>query len=634
MCGINGIIAKRINDVDVANIKKMNTILDHRGPDASGVWSNEQVAFGHTRLSIIDIDERSNQPFIKNGLVIVFNGEIYNYKNLKKKLPKTKWITNSDTEVVLELWRDYKEKSLNMLRGMFSFAIYDLETNDTFIARDHFGIKPLYYLKNDEYFIFSSELKAIKSTATIKPEISLTGIVASMIYAWIPEKNCIYEKVKKLLPGQYIHINADKINIYTYWSSKSLLEQSVNFNSKNESLEYLGGVIEDSVNNHLVSDVPVNAFLSGGLDSTLLVSMARKQLGKFDCFNIKFTEVDKQFESMTDDAYYAKKASNYLDVNLRTIEVKPDLINLLPKIVYHLDEPIGDSAAINTYLICDAASKAGVKVLLSGMGADEIFGGYRKHLAMKIKSNFNWVPSKVFSGFESLISNLPVYSNNRGNKFIRWTKRFLSIAKLKNKNAFFRSYTYYDANSISEIFEFDASKKMDLIKSNYEEFYDYSLNKRDLVDTMCFSDVNQFMVSLNLKYTDLASMAASTEVRVPFIDVEVIKAAFNINSNLKIKRLTQKFILKKIAEKWLPNNIIYRPKASFTLPLRAWIKKDIKNLVSEYLLSTNGLSGRGIIKPTFIKKLIDDEMQNREDNAQKIWHLLTLEQWLKNHADE
>ena len=172
MCGINGIISKNINDVDIENIRKMNSILHHRGPDASDLWSNDRIVFGHTRLSIIDIDERSNQPFIKNGLVIVFNGEIYNYKSLKKKLPQTKWITNSDTEVILELWRNYKEKSLNMLRGMFSFAIYDLETNDTFVARDHFGIKPLYYLKNDEYFIFSSELKAIKSAVTIKPEIS------------------------------------------------------------------------------------------------------------------------------------------------------------------------------------------------------------------------------------------------------------------------------------------------------------------------------------------------------------------------------------------------------------------------------------------------------------------------------
>ena len=631
MCGINGIIKNNIQDKDIINIKKMNSVLQHRGPDASAVWSNEYVALGHTRLSIIDVDNRSNQPFIKDGLVISYNGEIYNYKSLKKLLPNTKWLTNSDTEVVLELWRTYKEKSLNMLRGMFSFAIYDLKTNDTFLVRDHFGIKPLYYLKDNEKIFFSSELKAIESTLDVKLRISLTGVVASVMYAWIPEQNCIYKDVKKVLPGQYIHVNSNKINIYTYWTSKTLLEKPVKFKSKKESLEHLGHTLEDSVKNHLVSDVPVNAFLSGGLDSSLLVSMARKQLGKFDCFNIKFTDIDQKFEAMTDDAHYAKKISKYLDVNLHTIEVKSDLSNLLPKIVYHLDEPIGDSAAINTYLICDTAKKAGVKVLLSGMGADEILGGYRKHLALKVKSNLNWIPNKVLSGTESLISNLPLSSKNKGNKIIRWAKRFLSIAKLNNKDAFFRSYTYYDVDLISEIFEFDASKKIQSIISNYSEFYDYSINKRDLIDTMCFSDLNQFMVSLNLKYTDLASMAASTEVRVPFIDMEVIKAAFNINSNLKIRKFTQKYILKKIAEKWLPNEIIYRPKSSFTLPLRAWIKKDIKNLVSDYLLSNDGLAGRKLIKVNFINKLIDDENNNREDNAQKIWHLLTLEQWFKNH---
>jgi asparagine synthase (glutamine-hydrolysing) len=630
MCGINGIISKSTSNTDIDNVKKMNSILNHRGPDASEMWSNESAVFGHTRLSIIDIDKRSNQPFIKDGLIITFNGEIYNYKDLKKKLPQAKWITNSDTEVVLELWRNYKEKSLNMLRGMFAFAIHDLTTNDTFIVRDHFGIKPVYYYKSDKNFIFSSELKAIKAILPTKPEISLTGIVSSMMYAWIPETNCIYKNIKKLLPGQYIHINSDKINIKSYWSSKSLLDQPTNYNSKVDSIKYLDQVLEDSVKNHLVSDVPVSAFLSGGLDSTLLVSMARKQLGKFDCFNIKFTDTDKKHESMADDAYYATKAAKYLDVRLNTIEVKPDLAKLLPKIVYHLDEPIGDSAAISTFLICNAARKAGVKVLLSGMGADEIFGGYRKHLAMKIKKNLNWIPSKILSGTESLISNLPVNSFNRGNKIIRWTKRFLSIAKLKNKDAFFRSYTYYDTNLISEIFEFDASKKIQSIIADYDEFYNYSIDKRDLIDTMCFSDLNQFMVSLNLKYTDLASMAASTEVRVPFIDMEVIKATFDINSNLKIKRLTQKYLLKKVAEKWLPNEIIYRPKSSFTLPLRAWIKNDLKDLVSDYLLSENGLAGRKIIKPQFIKKLINDEDNNREDNAQKIWHLLTLEQWFKN----
>ncbi|MBD1148818.1 asparagine synthase (glutamine-hydrolyzing) [Pelagibacterales bacterium SAG-MED30] len=633
MCGINGIISKNISDIDINHVKKMNSILNHRGPDASEMWSNKSAIFGHTRLSIIDIDKRSNQPFIKDGLIITFNGEIYNYKDLKKKLPQTKWITNSDTEVVLELWRNYKEKSLNMLRGMFAFAIHDITTNDTFIVRDHFGIKPVYYYKGDKNFIFSSELKAIKAILPTKPEISLTGIVSSMMYAWIPEINCIYKSIKKLLPGQYIHINSDKINIKSYWSSKSLLDQPTNYNSKAESIKYLDKVLEDSVKNHLVSDVPVNAFLSGGLDSTLVVSMARKQLGKFDCFNIKFTDTAKKHESMADDAYYATKAGKYLDVRLNTIEVKPDLAKLLPKIVDHLDEPIGDSAAISTFLICDAARKAGVKVLLSGMGADEILGGYRKHLAMKIKKNLNWIPSKILSGTESLISNLPVYSFNRGNKIIRWTKRFLSIAKLKNKDAFFRSYTYYDTNLISEIFEFDASKKIQSIIADYDEFYNYSIDKRDLIDTMCFSDLNQFMVSLNLKYTDLASMAASTEVRVPFIDMEVIKAAFDINSNLKIKRLTQKYLLKKVAEKWLPNEIIYRPKSSFTLPLRAWIKNDLKDLVSDYLLSENGLVGRKIIKPQFIKKLINDEDNNREDNAQKIWHLLTLEQWFKNSED-
>ena len=632
MCGINGIIKSQIDKNDINKVYEMNKILSHRGPDFSDIWSNENIVLGHTRLSIIDLNPRSNQPFAKDNLLIVFNGEIYNYLELKKELSDVNFSTNSDTEVILELWKKYKEKCFNMLRGMFAFAIYDTNTRETVIARDHFGIKPLHYYIDEEKLIFSSEIKSIKETLNIKLSISNEAILSSVYYCWVPEENCIFDEIKKLLPGQYITVKDNISKINNYWSSNVLIESKTTFNDLDKSIEKLNYTLEDSVEKHLISDVPVNAFLSGGLDSSLLVAMAKKKIDQIDCFNIKFTDIDSKFDASSDDSFYAEKVSKYLNVKLNTLEVKPDLSNLLEKIVYHLDEPVGDSAAINTYLICENAKKNGVKVLLSGMGSDEIFSGYRKHQALKIKSNLSFIPTIFFNYSNKIMQNLPVRSNSSGIKFIRWVKRFLNILKYsKNNKSFFRSYTYYDIGEAKEIFTFETSE---LIKSTFDKFdkkFSYAENKRNLIDAMNFVDLNDFMVSLNLKYTDLASMAASTEVRVPFIDREVIKLAFQINDKLKIRGNNQKYILKKVAEHWLPNEIIYRPKSGFTLPLRAWINKDLKSLVSEYILSENGIKKRNIFKDTFLKKIIEDEYNNVEDNSQKIWQLLTLEQWFRNN---
>ena len=635
MCGINGIIKYNINKHDINNVIEMNKVLSHRGPDNSEIWSLNDTVFGHTRLAIIDLNSRSNQPFKKDNLVITFNGEIYNYKELKKKTPEATYLTDSDTEVILELWRKYKENCLNFLRGMFAFAIHDIDTKETFLVRDHFGIKPLYYYSDSNQIIFSSEIKSIKKIVGKKMNISNQAIVASSLYCWIPEKNCIFSDIKKLQPGEYIKVKNNDIECNQYWSNKSLIDKKSTLNNLNDAIHKLSATLEDSIDKHLVSDVPVNAFLSGGLDSSLLVAIARQRLDQLDCYNIKFTDIDQKHEANANDSYYADKVSKYLNVKLNTLEVKPNLSNLLEKIVYHLDEPIGDSAAINTYLICENAKNNGVKVLLSGMGSDEIFSGYRKHRALQIKSKLNFVPSITFKFLEKISQNIPVNSNQKGLKLIRWFKRFTNILKYsENNKAFLRSYTYYDIDKFDEIFQFNSKDISNSILKNFNDNFSFANNKRDLLDTMNFVDINDFMVSLNLKYTDLASMASSSEVRVPYIDLEVMKIAFQINSKFKIKNNEQKFILKKVAEKWLPKEIIYRPKANFTLPLRAWIKKDLNSLVSEYILSDTGIKKRNLFKEDFLKKTIDDEYNNISDNSQKIWQLLTLEQWFRNNEKD
>ena len=631
MCGINGIIdfKNRDNSVD---IKKMNKAIDYRGPDNNNYWKNNFCTLGHLRLSIIDLQERSNQPFIKDNFVIIFNGEIYNFKELKNNLNNVQFITNSDTEVILELWKKYGIKSLNMLRGMFAFAILDIKSQEIYLVRDQFGIKPLFFKNDGDKVIFSSEIKAINKIYN-KNKINKDALVASAMYVYIPEDFCIFKNINKLKPGSLLKISkSGNIELQEYWKSSSLIKSKTKL-SKNKAINKLNNILLDSVQKHLIADVPISTFLSGGLDSSLITAMACSMRDKIDCYCIAFQTKDQSYENMASDYFYAKKCAKFLGVKINKVEAKPDLIELLKKTTYCLDEPIGDSSAISTYIICEMAKKAGVKVLLSGMGADEIFGGYRKHLANIYANYYKYIPLSLQKLSSKIIHKVPVSSEKKGFTFLRWLKRFINFAGLEEKDCFLKSYTYFSEKELNKLFNFNITNEYNLVKENHHKFFNFARKKRDLVDSMCYTDLNNFMTSLNLTYSDRASMLASTEIRVPFIDMEVIKFAFSLDSKYKIRRFQQKYILKKVAENWLPKDIIYRNKSSFTLPLRSWIKNDFKNIVYEYLLSKDGLSGRNIFKPNFLETLINDELQNREDNAQKIWYLLVLEQWFKNQGE-
>jgi asparagine synthase (glutamine-hydrolysing) len=335
---------------------------------------------------------------------------------------------------------------------------------------------------------------------------------------------------------------------------------------------------------------------------------------------------------MADDHFYATKVARDLGVKLETIEVTPNLAHLLEKVVHHLDEPIGDSAAINTYLICEAAHHAGVKVLLSGTGADEVFGGYRKHLASLYAGRYRQLPSICRKSIQWAVNQLPSAGAGSGFRTIRWAKKFLSFADMDESAAFLRSYSYYDFSELEHAFTDPVASHLAMLASSHSAGYQRARALRGPIDAMCYTDTTNFMVGLNLHYTDRASMAYSAEVRVPFVDKEVIKFGFQLPEQLKIKGGQQKYALKKVAERYLAHDIVYRPKSPFTLPLRAWIRNELDDLVSEFLLSESGLAGRGMFRPKFLKNLVAEERSMQQDHAQQIWHLLTLEQWLRNKS--
>jgi asparagine synthase (glutamine-hydrolysing) len=627
MCGIAGCYQQPDGHklVDI-----MSDRIAHRGPDAAGTWSHEDdrvsVQLGHRRLSIIDLSAAADQPLLKHGMALVYNGELYNYQELRAELASrgVTFVTRSDTEVVLEAWRSWGPDALSRFRGMFAFALADRATGELVLARDPLGIKPLYYLPRGEGALFASELKALVAAVGTELRIEPGALVASMLYYWVPDQQCAVDGVRKLPPGSWARLSPDgTLTVQQYWRITELADQAAAGPPAD-----LAQVIEGSVAAHLVSDVPVSSFLSGGLDSSIVTVLAHQGGQAVDAYTITFRPEDQRLEAMPDDAVYARKVAARFGIDLHEIEISPDIVDLLPRIVDVLDEPIGDPAAINTLLMCQAARERNVKVILSGMGADELFGGYRKHLACVMASKYSRLPGLPRAGVRYAVDRFPVSVKGRGLRYARWAKRFLTFAELPEEPRFRRSYTLYDPDELAGLVSPDLVGHVDQVIEEHSEIYhDNSL--QDEVNRMCLADARLFLTGLNLAYTDRASMAASVEVRVPFVDPLVASAAFSIPGSDKIRHRQGKVALKRAAENWLPREIVYRPKASFSVPLRAWVRNDLQEVIRDVLVGGE-LVQCGMIRGDALRHLIEDEQAGREDRAKQIWQLLTLELWYRH----
>lgn len=627
MCGIAGCYQQADGHklVDI-----MSDRIAHRGPDASGIWGHEDdrvaVQLGHRRLSIIDLSAAADQPLSKHGLTLVYNGELYNFRALRAELASrgARFATSSDTEVVLEAWRAWGPDALPRFRGMFAFAIFDERSGELFLARDPLGIKPLYFLPRHEGVVFASELKALVAAMGAELRIEPGALVASMLYYWLPEQRCAITGVEKLPAGSWARFRPDGCCLVQhYWRAADVAAEAAAGPPAD-----LGPIIEESVAAHLVSDVPVSSFLSGGLDSSIVTVLAHRDSPAIDAYTIAFRPEDQRLEAMPDDAVYARKVAARYGINLHEIEISPDIVGMLPRIVDILDEPIGDPAAINTLLMCEAARSRGVKVILSGMGADELFGGYRKHLACLMASNYRKLPAVPRAGVRSAVNRLPVSVAGRGLRYPRWAKRFLTFAELPEEPRFRRSYTLYDRAELAALVSPDLAIHVDdVIGEHSHVYHDNSLP--DEINRMCLADTRMFLPGLNLAYTDRASMAASVEVRTPFVDPVVAQAAFSFPGRAKIQGRRGKVALKQAAESWLPHEIVHRPKASFSVPLRAWVRNELRDVIQDQLVGGE-LVGSGMIRGDALSRLIADEHAGREDRSKQIWQLLTLELWYRH----
>ena len=442
MCGIAGAY-QQVDGEAVTSI--MNDRQFHRGPDEGGRYSfaddRVNLHLAHRRLSIIDL-AHGRQPLVKDGLALCYNGELYNFREIRNELANSgvRFVTSSDTEVVLEAWRRWGPGCLRRFRGMFAFAIFDEASGSLFLARDPFGIKPLHYLRRKDGVVFASELKAIVGAFADELRVDLGSVVASMLYYWVPDQRCSISGIEKLQPGTWADFRPDgTVRINTYWDIAEVAAAS-----RVAPEVDLGEVVKASVEAHLVADVPVSSFLSGGLDSSIVTVLAKQADSEIDAYTITFRSEDQRLEAMPDDSFYARKVAHQFGIKLHEIEISPNVVDLLPRMVGILDEPTGDPAAINTLLMCQAARETGVKVILSGMGADELFGGYRKHMACVLAERYRNLPAGARRVAGSVVDRVPVAAGGRGLRYARWAKRFLTFAELPEEAAFRRSYSLYD----------------------------------------------------------------------------------------------------------------------------------------------------------------------------------------------
>ncbi|MBN2145155.1 MAG: asparagine synthase (glutamine-hydrolyzing) [Candidatus Aureabacteria bacterium] len=632
MCGIAGYSG----NFDASFLEKANLVMAHRGPDGRGTWSDEadSVGLAHRRLSIIDLSETANQPMWneRKTVAIVFNGEIYNYLEWRKTLEKKGifFRTHSDTEVLIRLYEDRGHRMLDVLNGIFSFAVWDAVKKEMFLARDGLGIKPLYYSENKKGFIFASELKALLKDPSVERELDPLAVHYHMGYLWCPAPYTMLKKVRKLEPGHALIVKEGRIEkkwqYYDIPYGSDLLTLS-----ENEAAELLGAHVKEAVLRQMVSDVPVGAFLSGGLDSSSIVAFAREgaKWGKLSCFSIAFENSTGQFDGFTEDLPYAKRAAEKMDVPLHVVTVGPDMISMLEKMIYCLDEPQADFAALNTFYICELARKHGIKVLLSGTGGDDLFSGYRRHLAVLSEPYWGWLPVWMRRILRKGGALLPKDQNH-----IRRFAKLLSHADKSGEDRLISYFLWLDESLQRGLYSKSLAQAVGE-GSVLEPLRNTLKNiprEKNRLNRMLYLETKHFLADHNLNYTDKMGMAASVEVRVPFLDKELINFAVRIPPEWKSKGGEAKRFFRRAMKPFLPEEIITRPKTGFGVPLRKWLHGDLKGILEE-LLSDSSINQRGLFDAGKVRQLIKDDFSGRVDAAYSLFSLMCLEWWQRIFLD-
>lgn len=631
MCGIAGYFGA----FDRELLSNMIGAIAHRGPDDEGLclMQDRAVGLAHRRLSIIDLSPAGHQPMwdVNKRVVTVFNGEIYNYRELRSELVRAgfQFRSHSDTEVLLNLYLRDGEEMLSKLNGMFAFAIWDLEKRTMLLARDGLGVKPLYYAQTPRGFFFASEMKALLKEPTLERTINPHAIQAYLTYLWCPSPLTILQHVSKLEPGHALRVRDGKVvQIRQFYDLP--YHQAITPLSENDAARQIQETIRQAVARQMIADVPVGAFLSGGLDSGAVVAFAKDLVGasRMQCFTIGFKDPPSKEEGISEDLPYAQRLAQHLGVDLHTVTVGPEMVNQLEAMIYHLDEPQADPAALNVLFISQLARANGIKVLLSGAGGDDIFTGYRRHQALLREHLWAWLPKAARAGLKDLTGHMP---NN-----LSWGRRIRKAFRYADLEGDERLVSYFYWHSPSQVSRLCQPLWRDGGSDVPGSLLLSTLKKAPPhvapLNRMLYLEAKHFLADHNLSYTDKMSMAAGVEVRVPLLDPDVVAMACRLPLHYKQHGGEGKWIFKKAMEPYLPREVIYRPKTGFGVPLRLWLRSPLKSVVEE-VLSPSSVEKRGLFDPEEVSRLIRWDHQGKGDATYTIFALMCIEWWCRIFLD-
>jgi len=655
MCGIVGVQG----DFPAGLLKRMTDCVAHRGPDGEGAhWIDvpheARTGLGHRRLAIIDLSAAGCQPMVLRPpgadagavLTLVFNGEIYNYRELREELAAAghRFTTQTDSEVLLHLYERHGLDALSRLNGIFAFGIHDariegrpsgVERGALFLARDQAGVKPLYFTSTPQGFLFASEIKALLCHADVAREIDPVALHQMLAYLWTPAPRTMLRAVRKLEPGCAMLVH--RKGIVRHWRYYRLPYDGRRDPRPRAAIAAeLKDRVEQAVRRQLVADVPVGAFLSGGLDSSAFVAMMRKVQPdqRIQCFSIGFGD-DVDNEGNPADLPYARRVAEHLRVDLEEIRISASSIDRLEEIVALLDEPQADPAPINALFIADRARAMGIPVLLSGAGGDDIFSGYRRHRALRFERWWAWLPPSARAAIQSSAARAAMGGGRNQGRVLgrRLTKMFAHAGEDAERRLI--SYFWWSPDALRRSL-YSADFAAQVSTADVAEPLLASLAEipaeSDPLQRMLFLETRHFLADHNLNYTDRAGMSAGVEVRVPLLDLDLVDFAARIPASMKQTGSVGKSIFKEAMRGVLPRDVIYRPKSGFGAPLRRWLRHELRRKVED-TLDSSVLRRRGFFDPLRVHALIDDDRQGRIDGSYTIFALMCFELWCRRFID-
>lgn len=631
MCGIAGYVLTSHCPISVFNsdqhtelLTRMNDVIEHRGPDDDGYLHFNQYHLGMRRLSIIDLNT-GQQPIYNedHSKAIVFNGEIYNFPELKIDLLKKghSFRTQSDTEVIVHLYEQYGFDCVKYIKGMFAFAILDKQQDILFSARDRAGEKPYHYYFKNGLFAFASEIKSIIQIPCVERIINLNALNDYLTYEYIPAPNTIYKDILKLEPGHYLILRRNELTLHKFWELGCVLHDQALFEDKEpEIIRVLDNKLSSAVKSQMICDVPIGAFLSGGIDSSLIAAyMSQFSSSKINTFNIAFDDVS------FDESSFARQVAQFLGTNHHEITLTPDkMTDIISEIIHKLDEPFADASLIPTYLLAKF-TKENVTVALSGDAGDELFAGYPTYYAHKIAQMF---PKLLIWPCTVAARLLKVNDDNISFDFK--VKKFLSGLRYKPE---YRNQIWLGSFTPEEkklLFQKDVLHNINEKEFSLIDKIMSNCKSNDFINRILYQDMKFYLQDNMLFKVDRASMLASLEVRVPFLDPDILDFVYKLPSSMKLNKNKSKYILKKVALKYLPKEIVHRKKKGFGVPIAKWIKGRLYPVFKEQF-QEHSLLQEGFFNTEYINLLMNEHLNNKKDNRKQLWTLFVFQEWLKSH---